>query len=143
MRTHAESENGLPLPGELLGLLYAAVLFLFFFTLFRALWEPRWRLRGYGLAFLFLAGWGFGHASLNGRPLYQDYQMHFMVTQGMRRRDTLVVDYPLLDKKGAAGAVDPATQQIDFFIRSPETDERNNPTRRVFDHFFAIEVTWK
>ncbi len=46
----------LPLPDELLGLLYAGVLFLFFFALFRALWEPRWRLRGYGLAFLFLAG---------------------------------------------------------------------------------------
>jgi hypothetical protein len=46
----------LPLPDELLALLYAGVLFLFFFALFRALWEPRWRLRGYGLAFLFLAG---------------------------------------------------------------------------------------
>jgi hypothetical protein len=46
----------LPLPEELLGLLYAGVLFVFFFALFRALWEPRWRLRGYGLAFLFLAG---------------------------------------------------------------------------------------
>ncbi len=46
----------LPLPQELAGLLYAGVLFLFFFAVFRALWEPRWRLRGYGLAFLFLAG---------------------------------------------------------------------------------------
>jgi hypothetical protein len=27
----------------------------------------------------FLAGWGFGHATLNGNPLYQDYEMHFMV----------------------------------------------------------------
>jgi len=26
---------------------------------------------------------------------------------------------------------------------SPETDERNNPGRRVFDHFFAMEVTWR
>lgn len=46
----------LPLPHELTGLLYAGVLFLFFYAVFRALWEPRWRLRGYGLAFLFLAG---------------------------------------------------------------------------------------
>ena len=93
--------------------------------------------------FLYLAGWGFGHATLDGEPLYSDYQVHFMITQGIRRRDTLKVDYPLLNKKSAAGAVDPATQQLDFFIRSPETDDRNNPTRRVFDHFFAMEVTWK
>ena len=30
----------------------------------------------------YLAGWGFGHATLNGKPLYQDYEMHFMVTRG-------------------------------------------------------------
>ncbi len=33
--------------------------------------------------------------------------------------------------------------QLDFYIRSPETDDRNNPPRKVFDHFFAMEVTWK
>ena len=93
--------------------------------------------------FIYLAGWGFGHATLNGEPLYGDYQMHFMVTQGIRNRETLRVNYPLLDKMSPAGAVNPATQQVDFYIRSPETDERNNPTRRVFDHFFAMEVTWK
>ena len=32
-----------------------------------------------------LAGWGYGHATLNGKPLYQDYEMHFMVTQGFTR----------------------------------------------------------
>ncbi len=92
---------------------------------------------------LYIAGWGYGHATLNGEPLYQDYEIHFMVTQGMRDRQTLEVHYPLLDRKGSAGAVDPATQQLDFFIRSSESDERNNPTRKVFDHFFAMEVTWK
>ena len=92
---------------------------------------------------LYIAGWGYGHATLNGEPLYQDYEIHFMVTQGMRDRQTLKVQYPLLDKRSAAGAVDPAAQQLDFFIRSPEADERNNPTRKVFDHFFAREVTWK
>ena len=66
-----------------------------------------------------------------------------MVTQGMRDRETLKVDYPLLSKKSQAGAVNPAAQQLDFFIRSPETDDRNYPTREVFDHFFAMEVTWK
>jgi hypothetical protein len=34
--------------------------------------------------FVFLAGWGFGHATLNGKPLYDNYEMHFMITQGIR-----------------------------------------------------------
>ena len=90
-----------------------------------------------------VAGWGYGHATLNGKPLYQNYEMHFMVTQGMRDRKTLKVNYPLLNKKSSAGEVNPAAQQMDFYIRSPETDQRNNPVRKVFDHFFAMEVTWK
>ena len=92
---------------------------------------------------IYVAGWGLGSATLNGENLYEDYQIHFMVTQGMRDRETLKTSYPMLDKKSRAGAVNPATQQLDFFIRSPETDERNNPTLKVFDHFFAMEVTWK
>ena len=94
-------------------------------------------------SFLHLAGWGYGHATLNGETLYEEYQVHFMVTQGMRDRDTLKVNYPLLNKMSPAGAVNPATQQLDFFIRSPEVDEQNSPNRQVFDHFFAMEVTWK
>lgn len=93
--------------------------------------------------FIYVAGWGYGHATLNGKPLYQNYEMHFMVTQGMRDRKTLKVNYPLLNKKSPAGEVNPAAQQMDFYIRSPETDQRNNPVRKVFDHFFAMEVTWK
>lgn len=92
---------------------------------------------------LFVAGWGYGHARLNGKELHKDYQIHFMVTQGMRDRRTLKVNYPLLNKKSAAGEVNPAAQQLDFFIRSPEVDERNNPPRKVFHHFFAMEITWK
>jgi len=93
--------------------------------------------------FIFLAGWGFGRATLDGATLYDDYQMHFMVTQGIRDRETLEVHYPMPDKRSPAGAVNPAAQQIDFYIRSPETDDRNHPNRRVFDHFFGMEVTWK
>jgi hypothetical protein len=44
---------------------------------------------------------------------------------------------------GEAGAVNPATQQLDFYIRSPERNDANHPTREVFDHFFAMEVTWR
>ena len=49
--------------------------------------------------FVFLAGWGFGHATLNGKPLYDNYEMHFMITQGIRDRKTLRVNYPMANKK--------------------------------------------
>ena len=94
-------------------------------------------------AFVYLAGWGFGHATLNGKPLYENYEMHFMVTQGMRDRKTLKVNYPMADKKLPAGEVNPATQQIDFYIRSPQQNAKNKPNREVFLHFFGMEVTWK
>jgi hypothetical protein len=93
--------------------------------------------------FGWLAGWGFGKATLNGKTLYENYEFHFMVTQGIRDRASLKVTYPLPNKKSPAGAINPAAMQIDFYIRSPETDDRNHPSRRVFDHFFAMEVTWK
>jgi len=93
--------------------------------------------------FVFLAGWGYGHATLNGKPLYRDYEMHFMVTQGIRDRKTLRVNYPMKDKKLPAGEVNPAAQQIDFYIRSPQPNPKNRPGREVFLHFFGMEVTWK
>ena len=93
--------------------------------------------------FVYLAGWGFGHATLNGKPLYDNYEMHFMVTQGIRDRKTLRVNYPLANKKQPAGEVNPATQQIDFYIRSPQQNAKNKPNREVFLHFFGMEVTWK
>lgn len=89
---------------------------------------------------LYVAGWGWGSATLNGQPLHDEYQIHFMVTQGMRDRESLVV------RSGAgaeAGSVNPAQMQMDFYIRSPDTNNANRPTREVFDHFFAMEVTWR
>ena len=90
---------------------------------------------------LYVAGWGYGSATLNGETLYEDYEIHFMVTQGMRDRDTLKAQ--LSPESGEAGAINPAAQQVDFYIRSPERNENNHPNREVFDHFFAMEVTWK
>ncbi|HMB73528.1 MAG TPA: hypothetical protein VKQ06_08140 [Gammaproteobacteria bacterium] len=90
---------------------------------------------------LWVAGWGYGHATLNGEPLYQDYEIHFMVTQGMRDRETLQV--MLEPSSGEAGAINPASQQLDFYIRSPARNDANHPNRDVFDHFFAMEVTWR
>lgn len=90
---------------------------------------------------LYVAGWGYGDATLNGETLYEDYEIHFMVTQGMRDRESLEV--MLEPSSGEAGAVNPAAQQLDFYIRSPERNEENHPGREVFDHFFAMEVTWR
>jgi hypothetical protein len=91
---------------------------------------------------LYVAGWGWGNATLNGQPLHENYQIHFMVTQGMRDRETLAVQSAMTGATGA-GAVNPAQVQLDFYIRSPEANEANRPTRAVFDHFFAMEVTWR
>ena len=91
---------------------------------------------------LYVAGWGWGDATLNGETLHTDYQIHFMVTQGMRDRETLQAR-PGMTGSSGAGAVNPALVQLDFYIRSPETNEANHPTREVFDHFFAMEVTWR
>jgi hypothetical protein len=91
----------------------------------------------------YLAGWGYGHATLNGQPLHRDYEMHFMVTQGLRDRETLRVRHPMPDARLPGGATNPATQQIDFYIRSPEQNANNRPNRQVFAHFFGMEITWK
>lgn len=91
---------------------------------------------------LYLAGWGYGTALLNGDTLYTNQEVHFMVTQGMRDRETLRVAASD-SATGKAGAVNPATQQLDFYIRSPEKNPANRPDRQVFDHFFAMEVTWR
>ena len=90
---------------------------------------------------LYVAGWGYGSATLNGETLYEDYEIHFMVTQGMRDRETLQVK--LNPETGEAGSINPAAQQLDFYIRSPQTNDNNHPNREVFDHFFAMEVTWR
>jgi len=91
---------------------------------------------------LYLAGWGWGHATLDGSPLREDHQIHFMVTQGMRERASLAVHAGETGASGA-GAVNPAAMQLDFYVRSPETNEANYPNRETFDHFFAMEVTWR
>ena len=60
-----------------------------------------------------------------------------------RRVAALATMYPLAGRTSAAGAVNPALQQIDFYIRSPDTNDANHPSREVFDHFFAMETTWR
>lgn len=50
---------------------------------------------------------------------------------------------PTASAPPAPGTVNPAAMQLDFYIRSPENNDANHPNREVFDHFFAIEVTWR
>jgi hypothetical protein len=69
--------------------------------------------------------------------------MILVVKQGLRDRKTLRVNYPMTDKKLPGGETNPATQQIDFYIRSPQTNPKNRPGRQVFVHFFGMEITWK
>jgi hypothetical protein len=62
---------------------------------------------------VYLAGWGFGHGTLNGKPRYENYEMHFMVTQEIRDRKTLRVNYPMANKRSPAGEVNPAILEDD------------------------------
>lgn len=64
-------------------------------------------------------------------------------TQGLRDRTILRLSYPLANKAKPGGETNPATQQIDFYIRSPQQNPKNRPNRQVFSHFFGMEVTWK
>ena len=59
------------------------------------------RLAGFSPRLLTWPGWGFGHATLNGRPLYDDYETHFMITQGIRDRKTLPVKLPAGEQEAA------------------------------------------
>ena len=92
-------------------------------------------------AFGFLAGWGFGHATLNRKPLYQDYEMHFMVTNGIRDRKTLRVNYPMANKKGRQARSTPPP--ADRLLHPQPKIREEPPEPPGFMHFFGMEVTWK
>ena len=79
--------------------------------------------------FVYLAGWGFGHATLNGKPLYDNYEMHFMVTQGIRDRKTLKVNYPMAGKKlpGRRGEPGHAADRLLHPQPAAEPEEQAEP----------------
>jgi hypothetical protein len=87
--------------------------------------------------FVFLAGWGFGHATLNGKPLYQDYEMHFMVTQGIRDRKTL---RQLSDSRQVPGGQNQRCSRS-LYIRVLRW--AGNRPNRVSCIFFGMAVIWK
>ena len=43
-------------------------------------------------------------------------------------------------KKGPAGEVNPAAQQIDFYIRSPQQNPKNKPNRQVFMKHIVLAI---
>jgi len=55
-----------------------------------------------------------------------------MVTQGIRDRRILRVNYPMANKQEPGGEVNPAAQQTDFYIGSPHQNAKNKPNREVF-----------
>jgi hypothetical protein len=80
--------------------------------------------------FVYVAGWGFGHATLNGKPLYQNYEMHFTVTQGIRDRKTLRVNYPMANKKQPAGEVNPGDTADRLLHPEPAAESEEPPEPR-------------
>jgi hypothetical protein len=92
-------------------------------------------------SFVFVGVSGYGNVTRNGSLLWQDYEIHVSVTQGIYSREQHVANPEPVD--GEVGAVNPATQQIDFWVASPDKNTVNTPPRAVFDHFFATKVTWE
>ena len=92
---------------------------------------------------LYVAGWGIGSATLNGKVALPGLPDSLHGHPGHARPQPGGSTILMQGKKSRAGAVNPALQQLDFYIRSPETNDANIPNREVFDHFFAMEVTWK
>ena len=95
-------------------------------------------------AFGYLAGWGYGHATLNGKPLYDNYEMHFMVTNGIRDRKTLKVNYPMAGKKLPGGRGESRDTADRFLYPEPadEPEEQAEPrrVRALLRHGNNVEV---
>ncbi len=62
---------------------------------------------------------------------------------GPARSEDVAGELSARHKKLPGGETNPATQQIDFYIRSPQQNAKNRPSRQVFVHFFGMEITWK
>src|SRR5918995_666552 len=55
----------------------------------------------------FLAGWGFGSATLNGKPLYRDYEMHFHGHAGPARPEDAARELPVAEQEAAGRRDEP------------------------------------
>lgn len=96
----------------------------------------------YPKTWLYLAGWGTAHMFKNGALLYKDYQAHFMVMERSRDPKTHEVRYPV-KRTLPGGETDPAGMEIDLWVRSKESNNKNFPPFETFVHLFWEEVTWR
>jgi len=96
----------------------------------------------YPKTWLYLAGWGTADMFKNGDLLYKDYQAHFMVMERSRDPKTHEVRYPV-KRTLPGGETDPAGMEIDLWVRSKETNNKNFPPFETFIHLYWDEVTWR
>ncbi len=111
----------------------------------------------------YLAGWGRADVYKDGKLLYQDYDAHFMLTQGTRDKTTHRVAFSgpgkLMqakqrgDRKAVAAAkreiaaaavqaIDPGTMQLHVVAHSERKKAGNFPPFETFIHFMWDEITW-
>ena len=96
----------------------------------------------YPKTWLYLSGWGKADVYKNGQLLYKDYDAHFMVMERSRDPNTHAVRYPV-KRTLPGGETDPAGMEIDLWVRSKETNNKNFPSFETFVHLYWEEVTWR
>ena len=96
----------------------------------------------YPKTWLYLSGWGKADVYKNGQLLYKDYDAHFMVMERSRDPNTHAVRYPV-KRTLPGGETDPAGMEIDLWVRSKETNNKNIPSFETFVHLYWEEVTWR
>ena len=96
----------------------------------------------YPKTWLYLSGWGKADVYKNGQILYKDYDAHFMVMERSRDPNTHEVRYPV-KRTLPGGETDPAGMEIDLWVRSKETNNKNFPPFETFVHLYWEEVTWR
>ncbi len=96
----------------------------------------------YPKTWLYLAGWGKADVFKNDRPLYKDYSAHFMIMERSRDAKTHEVHYPT-KRLLPGGETDPAGMEIDLWVRSKESNQKNFPPFETFIHLLWEEVTWR
>ncbi len=96
----------------------------------------------YPKTWLYLSGWGKADVYKNGQLLYKDYDAHFMLMERSRDPKTHEVRYPV-KRTLRGGETDPAGMEIDLWVRSKETNNKNFPPFETFVHLYWEEVTWR
>jgi len=65
-----------------------------------------------------------------------------MVMERSRDPNTHAVRYPV-KRTLPGGETDPAGMEIDLWVRSKETNNKNFPSFETFVHLYWEEVTWR